>query len=109
MPRWCLGRIVLLGDAAHALTLFSGRGASAAFAGASRLGRAIARDGIDAGLARYESEMRPVIDAIQPATRNMVQWYVPRHPLRSLARNTVMTLGPSRLFERYFQMKYSHV
>ncbi len=64
MPRWCLGRIVLLGDAAHALTLFSGRSASAAFAGASRLGRAIARDGIDAGLARYESEMRPVIDAI---------------------------------------------
>lgn len=109
MPRWHLGRVVLVGDAAHALTLFSGRGASAAFAGASRLGQAIAAAGIESGLRGYEAEMRPVIDAIQPATRSMVDWYVPRHPARSLVRNMVMAAGPARLFERYFQMKYSHV
>ena len=35
MPTWHKGRSIVIGDAAHCLTLFSGRGAAAAFAGAA--------------------------------------------------------------------------
>ncbi len=67
--QWCTKRVVIIGDAAHCLTLFSGRGAGAAFNGASRLAQALVElEPIDA-FARYQAEMHPVIRAIQPATR----------------------------------------
>ena len=107
--RWSRGRVVLVGDAAHALTPFSGRGAAAAVNGATRLAHALAELPHAQAFARYEAEMRPVIQAIQPATRRAVKWYVPRTRLRQGLRDNAMRLLPNALFRAYFQAKYSNI
>lgn len=109
MPRWHKGRVALLGDAGHCLTLFSGRGAAAAFAGACRLARSMVAHDWPTAAARYQAEMGPVIADIQPATRSAVRWYVPRTPFNHILRNGLMRFVPSAIFRRYFRAKYSRV
>lgn len=110
IPRWSKGPAVLLGDAAHCLTLFSGRGAAAAFSGASRLAEALQQTrSVSDALTAYESSMRPVIKSIQPATRRAVRWYVPRNRLVQQLRDNGMRLLPNSWFRNYFRFKYSNI
>lgn len=109
LPRWHQNRVVLVGDAAHSLTPFSGRGAAAALNGATRLARALTELPITLAIDRYQQEMRPIIDSIQPATRRAVRWYVPRSAPLHLIRDNAMRLLPNALFRRYFQYKYSNI
>lgn len=110
MPIWHKGRVVLVGDAAHCLTLFSGRGAAAAFAGACRLCDAIiAHETPQAAFIAFESAMRPIINDIMPATRGAVKWYVPMSAKNHLLRNGLMRYVPNIVFRNYFKMKYSKV
>lgn len=110
MPVWHKGRSVLVGDAAHCLTLFSGRGAAAAFAGACRLCNAIiANDAPEAAFRAYEAEMRPIINEIMPATRGAVKWYVPMSAKNHILRDSLMRYVPNSVFRQYFKMKYSNV
>ena len=110
MPMWHKGRSVLVGDAAHCLTLFSGRGAAAAFAGACRLCNALIKnDTAQEAFEAYEAEMRPIINDIMPATREAVKWYVPMSAKNHLLRNGLMRFVPNGVFHKYFQMKYSKV
>ena len=109
MPVWHQGHSVLVGDAAHCLTLFSGRGAAAAFAGASRLSKALIEHDVQTAFAQYEAETRPIISVIQPATRNAVKWYVPRKWTTYLLRDQIMRYTPNAVFRKYFRMKYSQV
>ncbi|MCG8544811.1 MAG: FAD-dependent monooxygenase, partial [Alphaproteobacteria bacterium] len=76
MPCWHKGRVVMAGDAAHCMTLFSGRGASVAFAGACRLARALVEHPVERALQQYDAELRPIVSRIQPATRSAARWYV---------------------------------
>lgn len=78
IPQWVFGRLALLGDAAHAMYPFGSNGASQAILDARVLAWALARQGkgdaatdaaIDAGLAAYEAERRPVASAVQLANR----------------------------------------
>ncbi|MEW5705067.1 MAG: FAD-dependent monooxygenase [Pseudomonadota bacterium] len=107
MDRWRAGRLAIVGDAAHCLTLFSGRGASAAFTGATRLAEALVELPAEEAFRRYEAETRPVLSAIQTATRHAAQWYVPRSRLRETLRNNAMRLLPNVVFQAYFRGKYS--
>ena len=110
MPKWYKDRSVLVGDAAHCLTLFSGRGAAAAFAGACRLCNAIAaNDTPEAAFKAYEAEMRPVINDIMPATRGAVKWYVPMTLKNHIMRDGLMRFVPNSVFRKYFKIKYSNV
>lgn len=110
MPVWHKDRSVLVGDAAHCLTLFSGRGAAAAFAGACRLCNAIiANDTPEAAFKAYEAEMRPIINEIMPATRGAVKWYVPMSAKNHILRDSLMRYVPNSVFRQYFKMKYSNV
>lgn len=110
MPVWHKGRAILVGDAAHCLTLFSGRGAAAAFAGACRLCDSLAaHDTHEAAFKDYEEKMRPLINDIMPATRDAVKWYVPMSAKNHLLRNGLMRFVPNGVFRKYFQMKYSKV
>jgi 2-polyprenyl-6-methoxyphenol hydroxylase-like FAD-dependent oxidoreductase len=60
LPRWSAGRLVLLGDAAHAITPGVGQGAAQAIEDAVCLAAAIANcEELGAGLTRYESSRRP--------------------------------------------------
>lgn len=77
LPTWHQGRLVLLGDAAHCLTLASGRGASMAITGAWLLAEELARSGDVAALQRYEARLRPDIEVLQALAWKMAGWYVP--------------------------------
>lgn len=109
LPRWHQQRAVLVGDAAHSLTPFSGRGAAAALNGATRLAQALTDLPVDAAIERYQQQMRPIIDDIQPATRRAVRWYVPRSAPVQMIRDNAMRLLPNALFRKYFQYKYSNI
>ncbi|MCR1160060.1 FAD-dependent monooxygenase [Paenarthrobacter sp. UW852] len=61
IPHWWRGRLVLVGDAAHAASPSSGQGASMAIEDAVTLGRALRGAGLEPvpeALARYEAERR---------------------------------------------------
>ncbi len=109
LPSWNRGRCVLVGDAAWCLTLFSGRGAAAAFAGACRLARALCEHEPDDAFKVYEHYARPIISDIMPATRSAVKWYVPRTLSNHMIRDGLMRFVPNAVFRQYFKMKYSKV
>ena len=106
---WVNGRVAMVGDAAHCLTLFSGRGAAAAFNGGTILAQALIAQPYGEALATYESTMRPIIEDIQPATRSAVRWYVPRTWLNQTIRNNAMRWLPNAVFNYYFQRKYTNI
>jgi len=109
MKSWHRDRVVLAGDAAHSLTLFSGRGAACAFSGGNRLAQAlIEQPSIPNALSEYDRQMRPLIETVQPATRNAVRWYVPRKKWEHLVRDNLMAYLPNAFFQKYFQRKYSY-
>jgi 2-polyprenyl-6-methoxyphenol hydroxylase-like FAD-dependent oxidoreductase len=107
LPHWSRGRVALLGDAAHCLTLLSGQGASAAFSGASRLARALLAQADPAlAFAEYESALKPLVTRLQPQVRAAAHWYVPGTPWRHWVRDTGMRMLPQAVFERHFRRKY---
>ena len=107
MKKWSKGNVVLLGDAAHCLTLLSGQGASSAFWGACKLAEGLVSGSKADAFNAYENAFRPVIAEIQPATRLAAKWYVPRTAVRYAMRDAAMRYLPDRFFQRYFKNKYS--
>lgn len=106
---WHRGNTVMIGDAAHCLTLFSGRGAAAAIAGATRLCGHVKESGIGQGIQQFENESRLILQPIQEQTRKSVRWYVPQTRVEQSVRDNAMRFLPNWLFEQYFKMKYSNV
>lgn len=107
MPCWHKGRVCVVGDAAHSLTLLSGQGASIAIAGASTLARALCTMETDAALAHYDAAIRPEITRLQPQVRKNARWYVPGGLGFHLFRDASMRFVPNELWVRYFKSKYS--
>ena len=97
LPTWHQGRLVLLGDAAHCLTLASGRGASMALTGAWLLAEELARSQDVAALQRYEARLRPDIDILQALAPRMAGWYVPLTRRNWHLRNLFMRWTPDWL------------
>ncbi|MEV5971407.1 FAD-dependent monooxygenase [Streptomyces sp. NPDC051921] len=97
LPSFVAGRVVLLGDAAHAMTPNLGQGACQALEDAVVLAARL--DGtadIDGALARYDTERRPRTTAVARAARRagrMGQQL--SHPLVVPLRNTLLRLAPS--------------
>lgn len=78
MPTWSRGRTVLLGDACQAMSLLTGQGAGMALAGAEALAKQLRLEGdIPAALARYEGELRPVVQRMQAEGRALAEEFVP--------------------------------
>ncbi|MEV6206446.1 FAD-dependent monooxygenase [Kitasatospora sp. NPDC051914] len=102
LPSYTVGRIVLLGDAAHAMTPNLGQGACQALEDAITLAAALATGPtVEAALARYDVERRPRTQAVARAARQagrMGQQL--SHPLAVALRNTAMRLTPSRAATR---------
>ena len=110
LRQWHMGRVVLLGDAAHCLTLFSGRGAAAAITDAAVLAQSLASNpSIAQALQQYDTRLRPALTRMQARTRRDVRWYVPRNTVDATIRNLAFRLAPNALFHRYFQYKYATV
>jgi len=109
MQQWHKGRVVLVGDAAHCMTLLSGQGASSAFSDACFLSKGLINGTAEEAFDYFEREMRPAISEMQPATRTVAGWYVPQNTLKQFTRDTAMRLLPNVFFQRYFKNKYSKI
>jgi 2-polyprenyl-6-methoxyphenol hydroxylase-like FAD-dependent oxidoreductase len=89
--RWSAGRTVLVGDAAYAVSLLAGQGASLAIAGPQMLADELGTgDGIAAALARWETRLRPLIAQKQLAGRRTADWFVPATPFKLWVRNAAL-------------------
>jgi 2-polyprenyl-6-methoxyphenol hydroxylase-like FAD-dependent oxidoreductase len=90
LPRFHAGRIVLLGDAAHAMTPNLGQGGCQALEDAVVLASCAGQDG---GLERYSALRAPRTKAVAVASRRINRMTRLRHPAAVWARNAGMTLG----------------
>ena len=78
MPRWSDGRVVLIGDAAHCLTLISGQGASTAMGGAYILAEELGKTGdYRAAFGAYERRVRPFAEDKQRKAQRFAKTFVP--------------------------------
>lgn len=101
LPHWNHGRVVLVGDACHAVSLLAGQGASLAVAGAQALADELARafsptttvpdPGVMAiALRRYETAMRPIVTEKQQVARRGARWFVPERQWWLRARRVAL-------------------
>ncbi|TYB66654.1 oxidoreductase [Nonomuraea sp. PA05] len=95
MPRWSRGRVVLVGDAAWCLNLYSGMGATFALRGGAELGRALRDDPDDlsAALTAWESRLRPSVTRHQRIARVKRQLFVPSNRPAEALRSVVVRLA----------------
>ncbi|MCM4082290.1 FAD-dependent monooxygenase [Paractinoplanes hotanensis] len=98
MPRWHRDRVVLIGDAAWCMTLFSGMGASSGMIGAVALGDALAGspESIGSALDAYEQEMRPLIRKHQALAYVKAQLFVPSNRAVALLRAALLKIVSRR-------------
>ncbi|WP_415268100.1 FAD-dependent monooxygenase [Acidovorax sacchari] len=112
LPRWHSGRVVLLGDSAHSLSLISGQGAGLALASASilaeELERAAGRGAGPSGqqlavaFARQDQRLRPTVARLQQRSRKLAPAFVPATPLAFHLRNLALRTMPNALLRRVF-------
>ena len=95
VSRWHAGRVTLVGDAGHAVSLLAGQGASLAMGAAYVLAAELAERGgdVESALGRYETLLKPVIRRKQAAGRRAAEWVAPTKRWRIAMRDTVLRLG----------------
>jgi 2-polyprenyl-6-methoxyphenol hydroxylase-like FAD-dependent oxidoreductase len=108
LPTLAIGRVVLLGDAGHAMTPDLGQGACQAFEDAVTLGAvldgATAAD-VPAAFREYDARRRPRTDALQRESRRM-QRLLGLTGWRGRLRDVLLRLVPSALAARKLAAKY---
>jgi 2-polyprenyl-6-methoxyphenol hydroxylase-like FAD-dependent oxidoreductase len=91
---WHNGRAVLIGDAAYAVSLLAGQGASLAIGGAHVLARELeSHADVASALRAYEEIVRPSAEKKQAAGRRTADWFVPSSAFRLWLRATVFKLS----------------
>ena len=98
LPSMTLGRIALLGDAAHAMTPDLGQGACQAFEDAVALASVLDGD-VETALTRYDAIRRPRTSALQTQCRRTHRLLTLRGPAGRL-RDAGLRLVPSALATR---------
>lgn len=109
MPCWHKDRVVLIGDAAYAVSLVAGQGASMALAGGTVLGEALGSTAdIATALQSLEESLRNTVLQKQRGGRRTAGWFVPqtrtRIALRNLAFNALNTPLIARLMSPLFSL-----
>lgn len=90
------GRVVLLGDAAHAMTPHLGQGGCQALEDAVVLAAALAGSSdVPAAFAQYDGQRRPRVDAVVRAASRVRRMNALSNPLAVAARNSLVKLTPS--------------
>jgi 2-polyprenyl-6-methoxyphenol hydroxylase-like FAD-dependent oxidoreductase len=91
MPTWSQGRVVLVGDAAHAPSFFSGQGSSIALVGAYVLaGELATRPDHHSAFAAYERGTRGFVELNQALALNGVAGLAPRTAEELALRNAAL-------------------
>lgn len=113
---WVVGRVALLGDAAHAIVPFYGQGMNCAFEDVAELDRCLAETGDDwdAALPRYAERRKPNADAIAGlALENFVEMRdkVASPAFRAFKRveHTIERVLPDRYTSLYELVSFSTV
>lgn len=94
MERWSKGRVMLIGDAASAVSLLSGEGAGLAMAQAYALAGEIQRADGDhrEAFRRTEQRLRPLVESKQKSTESFAAAYAPKTALGIWMRNRATRL-----------------
>ncbi|SEQ22870.1 FAD-dependent oxidoreductase [Lentzea albida] len=92
MAVWHRGKVVLVGDACGAVSLFAGHGASLAMAGACVLAEELSA-GFDGAFARYQARMKPAVERTQEFGRRFIGWMAPSSAWRISVRDLVFRLS----------------
>ncbi|MER7235399.1 FAD-dependent monooxygenase [Streptomyces olivaceus] len=95
MPRWSKGRVVLVGDAAWCMNLYSGMGATSSLRGGAALGAALREHPGDlaAALDAWEAGLRPFITKHQRTARLKQQMFVPSSRRAEALRSVLVGLA----------------
>jgi anthraniloyl-CoA monooxygenase len=72
---WKAANVVLLGDAAHTAHFSIGSGTKLAMEDALALAACLHEHGVDAALAAYQAERRPVVASAQRAAQASLEWF----------------------------------
>lgn len=103
LQSWSKGRILLLGDAAHCLTLMSGQGAGMAILSAEILGKELmATKDIALALANHDRKLRPVINRLQGRTQSLASMYIPKSRRVYRLRNLLLKIMPHSWIVTWF-------
>ncbi|UXM96594.1 FAD-dependent oxidoreductase (plasmid) [Bartonella sp. HY329] len=103
LPKWYNKNMLLLGDAAHCLTLISGQGAGMALASVEMLSNALLQYGdINHAFAHHDQQLRPIINRLQARSRKMAPMFVPNNPITFHLRNIALKLMPKSWLGHYF-------
>ncbi|BEU98626.1 FAD-dependent monooxygenase (plasmid) [Acidovorax sp. DW039] len=112
LPAWHKGRVLLLGDAAHSLSLISGQGAGMALASASVLAEELERHAgashpptaqhLATALAAHDRRLRPTVERLQQRSRKIAPAFVPATPVTFFLRNLALRALPQQLMRRIF-------
>jgi 2-polyprenyl-6-methoxyphenol hydroxylase-like FAD-dependent oxidoreductase len=100
LPELRRGRIVLLGDAAHAMTPNLGQGACQALEDAVTLGALVASRDVDEALAAYDAERRPRAQRLVTISLRAGRMAQAQAPAVVAMRNLLARLIPVRLASR---------
>jgi 2-polyprenyl-6-methoxyphenol hydroxylase-like FAD-dependent oxidoreductase len=104
LPRWSEGRVVLLGDAAHASTPGIGQGAAQAIEDAVVLANEIAEaDALPAALARYEAVRRPRAELTLKLSRQVDRSAQLASPIGRRVRNFLVRRTPGSVQRRQLE------
>ncbi|HWB80188.1 MAG TPA: FAD-dependent oxidoreductase [Nannocystaceae bacterium] len=91
LDRWARGRVVFVGDAAATACPFGGGGASLAITGAYVLARELAQGtDIDRALSRYQTRMRPAVEAHRRCGRRRIAWMLPPYGIVAALRDRAL-------------------
>ncbi|MFJ8962566.1 FAD-dependent oxidoreductase [Lentzea sp. NPDC102401] len=93
MDRWHRDRVVLVGDACGAVSLFAGHGASLAMTGVHVLAEELAGGDVSEALVRYQERMRPPVIRTQEFGRRFTEWMAPSSRWRILLRDWMFRLA----------------
>ncbi|OIJ26984.1 FAD-dependent monooxygenase [Nocardioides luteus] len=106
MPSWHTDRVVLVGDAAWCLTLYSGMGASTAISGADLLGTTLARNpgNTARALREWEQRLRPFIEVQQRSGRtDGLAMFVPQNRRDLMMRNAMSLISSNKVTKNAFR------
>ncbi|TWT09215.1 FAD-dependent monooxygenase [Planomicrobium sp. CPCC 101079] len=105
MPQWTKGRVALVGDACHCVSLLAGQGASLAMAGSYTLAQCLTENDAMTALTVYENSLKPQITEVQKSARKVASFFFPDTKFQLLLRDISMRASVVPVLQPFFKFK----